>query len=516
MIKEKNIIKKLNIEVDTYSMSDAFYFKDNLTTYLQDEIYPIINDILQKLQAEIGNNILRFDTIPLKVDISSIDSINDIKHLINNKLTNILISNKLQESNLKKVTLNKTDSTLDAVMFYLKNGYYPWWFSSEKSSPSKAIKNSINNPLFVSKITAILANDNVQKRLIFQLEDDILFRLFFASKMSKKTLQIPTNYTRIIKPIRFEFWKLLFDDISQQNSHTFIQKIEALVIRLHKESKIGSKTNQLKKGSKTNQLKIGSKTVQLKALDEKLVPLINLCNSIGLKPIVLETQKDNIISLQLAKNKSQQQAIKHNQQIVKALPNDEFILAQASETVITVHPKSIESEQISDSNDYEFIVKNAGLALLHPFLKQFFRNLGFLSPENKILETYHSEALGVLHYLANKQENPEEHELICEKFLCDIPFKQAISPIKRLSKKQKTACADLLDSVLSHWTALKTKNIDVLRNEFLAREGKITMHTEKEKLFIQRKTIDIMLDKLPWSLSFMKFPWKKNMVILEW
>ena len=74
----------------------------------------------------------------------------------------------------------------------------------------------------------------------------------------------------------------------------------------------------------------------------------------------------------------------------------------------------------------------------------------------------------------------------------------------------------MLSAVLKHWTALKSSNIDVLRSEFLMREGKISIKKDKTNLFVQRKTQDVLLEKLPWSLSFFKLPWIKHMTSLEW
>jgi len=92
-------------------------------------------------------------------------------------------------------------------------------------------------------------------------------------------------------------------------------------------------------------------------------------------------------------------------------------------------------------------------------------------------------------------------------------------PIKRyikLTVSQKEACEELLQAMLSHWQGLKTKNTAVLRNEFLMREGKLQTTNDRDSLYIQRKTQDILLDSIPWNFHLVKIPWKKKLVFVEW
>lgn len=78
------------------------------------------------------------------------------------------------------------------------------------------------------------------------------------------------------------------------------------------------------------------------------------------------------------------------------------------------------------------------------------------------------------------------------------------------------ACETLLEAVLGHWTALKSNSTAILQNEFLQREGKLTISAEKQQLYIQRKTQDILLDKLPWNVHLIKIPWKEKILFVDW
>ena len=161
------------------------------------------------------------------------------------------------------------------------------------------------------------------------------------------------------------------------------------------------------------------------------------------------------------------------------------------------------------------IVKNAGLILLHPFLKQFFNSCGFLDKENKIIKP--TEAVHLLHYVATKKEQQFESSLVFEKFLCNIPIQSSIERNIVLGDELKEKSEELLKAVLQNWAVLKNSSNDLLRNEYLQREGKLDLTKDNPTLTVERKTQDILIDtKLPWNISMSKLPWMKELIITNW
>jgi len=173
------------------------------------------------------------------------------------------------------------------------------------------------------------------------------------------------------------------------------------------------------------------------------------------------------------------------------------------------------SEQNFKNKKEDIFIKNAGLILLHPFLKMFFDKLDFLSEKNIKPEKV-DEAIHVLHYLSTGKEQAYEHELTFEKFMCNVPFHQPVNRHILISKDQKLACEVLLQAVLEHWTDLKSKSTEILQNEFLQREGKLTISEEKQTLIVERKAQDILLDRLPWNIHLIKIPWREKILFVEW
>lgn len=174
---------------------------------------------------------------------------------------------------------------------------------------------------------------------------------------------------------------------------------------------------------------------------------------------------------------------------------------------------SSKKEVVSEPKSH--LIRNAGLILLHPFLKQFFNSCGFLDKENKIIKP--NEAVHLLHYVATKKEQQFENNLIFEKFLCNLPIQSSIERNIVLSDELKEKSEELLSAVLQNWSILKNSSNDLLRNEYLQREGKLDLTKDNPTLTVERKTQDILLDtKLPWNLSLCKLPWMKELIFTNW
>ncbi|NVK07541.1 MAG: hypothetical protein HWD89_00690 [Tenacibaculum sp.] len=174
---------------------------------------------------------------------------------------------------------------------------------------------------------------------------------------------------------------------------------------------------------------------------------------------------------------------------------------------------SSKNEVVSEPKSH--LIRNAGLILLHPFLKQFFNSCGFLDKENKIIKP--NEAVHLLHYVATKKEQQFENNLIFEKFLCNLPIQSSIERNIILSDELKEKSEELLRAVLQNWSILKNSSNDLLRNEYLQREGKLDLTKDNPTLTVERKTQDILLDtKLPWNLSLCKLPWMKELIFTNW
>ncbi len=165
--------------------------------------------------------------------------------------------------------------------------------------------------------------------------------------------------------------------------------------------------------------------------------------------------------------------------------------------------------------DQQAILSNAGLILIHPYIKIFFDNCGFYDNDSKeIVEK--SKAVHALHYIATKTDCDWNANVSFEKFLCGIPLNVSIPREVELDEEVKKQSEELLKAVIENWPALKNSSTDLLRHEFLQRPGKLDLTGKTPRITIERKTQDILLDKISWNLSIAKLPWIDALIYTDW
>jgi hypothetical protein len=158
----------------------------------------------------------------------------------------------------------------------------------------------------------------------------------------------------------------------------------------------------------------------------------------------------------------------------------------------------------------------AGLVILHPFLSEFFMALNLLEGKSFRDEAARHKAVHLLGYIATGDAEIQEHRLVFPKLLCGMELAAPIERTGVITQKEMEEAEELLRIVLSYWKALKSTSIDGLRDSFLQRAGKLSVKEEDWQLDVEKKTLDILLGKLPWGFSIIKFPWMRKMVFVNW
>lgn len=175
-------------------------------------------------------------------------------------------------------------------------------------------------------------------------------------------------------------------------------------------------------------------------------------------------------------------------------------------------------DEISDHNVAlsEFQVTQAGLVLLHPFLSGLFNNLGLLEEGRFKDESSHERAVCLLNYLATGNETFEEQTLALPKFLAGWPLSDTIDRFLPISNYEKDECITVLNSAIRHWPVLKNTSAEGLQVNFLQRKGMLKEEELGWSLYVEHKTRDILLEKLPWGISIVKLKWMDKMLTVHW
>ena len=86
----------------------------------------------------------------------------------------------------------------------------------------------------------------------------------------------------------------------------------------------------------------------------------------------------------------------------------------------------------------------------------------------------------------------------------------------KLTDREREVSEQMLNGLLQNWPRLKNSSIDALREGFLVRDGRLIETDEVWQLKVEDKTLDILMDAMPWSFGIIKLPWMDKRMMVEW
>ena len=159
--------------------------------------------------------------------------------------------------------------------------------------------------------------------------------------------------------------------------------------------------------------------------------------------------------------------------------------------------------------------------LTNPFLPQWFRALDLLehpadTGKTRVRPGGISRAVHLLQWLVDRSAATPEPLLCLNKLLSGAalatPVERRIEPTER----ELEVCQRLLKSMLANWTIISATSIEGLQETFLQREGRLERSHGGWRLTVQRKTVDVLLDQIPWSISTIFHPWMPEPISVTW
>ncbi|MFN0035765.1 MAG: contractile injection system tape measure protein [Saprospiraceae bacterium] len=161
-------------------------------------------------------------------------------------------------------------------------------------------------------------------------------------------------------------------------------------------------------------------------------------------------------------------------------------------------------------------IQNAGVVLLAPFFLVLFERTGLVENRRFVSEEAQHTAVHLLQYLVTGEQQVWEYDLSLHKLLCDVPEEMPIHRFTLLSDAQRTEADELLKEAIRQWAVLKSTSAAGLREMFLQREGKLTRDGRHGRLQVERKAVDVLMERLPWGFSVIKLPWMEGVLYVEW
>jgi hypothetical protein len=164
-------------------------------------------------------------------------------------------------------------------------------------------------------------------------------------------------------------------------------------------------------------------------------------------------------------------------------------------------------------------IANAGLVLANPFLPRLFDVLGLIERgedgKPRLAGEAASRGVHLLQYLVDGRTDRAEPLLVLNKLMCGLPVATPVERAIEPTEAERETCDTLLASMLGNWPALRNTSIAGLRETFLQREGKL-LRAGAWRLQVQRKTLDVLVDQLPWSIGVVFHPWMPGAIHVTW
>jgi hypothetical protein len=161
-------------------------------------------------------------------------------------------------------------------------------------------------------------------------------------------------------------------------------------------------------------------------------------------------------------------------------------------------------------------IENSGLVILWLFLERFFDRLQLLNGHNFKDAAARHRGAGLLQYIATEDPSPPEYQMTLNKLICGIDPEEVLDFGPAVTEAEAEACLNLLSAVVENAPVLRNMSHDGFRGSFLLRKGVVSAGEASWILRVERETFDLVLDRFPWSFSWVKLPWMEIPLGVEW
>jgi hypothetical protein len=494
----KSIIQKLDLAINAS--------KTNKPVDIHERVVHLVNESLVFAMEDIISKIVP-DDIWLKIenlefDLGVLDHQNfesqfktRFLQLLEQKIADIIHSSQhdhKQEAVSEKFSAG--NKRWKAIVYFLHSGTLPWWWDTSQI---------LFDPLECRNMMELYKYEIVRELKVWQYQSHVVKRLInhFSTDFLDELIQLllpgfnVQDFRLIIKKLKFsgidrslteravndEFLNVLFKFIFSDRKFSYPELYEAVWQSLILW--ISSDSSQKYLGTLNKIKSIIPELDQERKYNNNLVFL-------GLKKLV-QSRKLNIDPAR--------------KEVHVNLP---------SKSPTTDPEKASKTRETEGSAIY---IENAGLVLLHPYLKTFLNEFGLVDDKKFKDRNASFTAILLLQYLVyGNKIHFQEYHLALNKILCGIPIREPVDIALPEGLDYHHEVNGLLTAVMGHWKALKNTSINGLRETFLQRNGKLSDQGEFWLLQVEHKPYDILLEALLWGISIVKSPWMKKHLQVEW
>jgi hypothetical protein len=442
-----------------------------------------ISNVSPLLDNLSNSQLYRLEELKIEIDISA-SKLDDLSNMlsveIEKKIRQTLQLSDNYALKSKKELVTPNQSLEEGFLHFLKNGTLPWYIKTLKTP---IFKNT--SSIFKQQLSKLLTvHHEAKRRLVFQFEDETVYLIIELLKKADSTV------ISIIREMA-EIIQLATGRVTDRFGAGNLLKKNFLKIVIQE---IFSKDNSF---------------IKRKDFFERALMIF-----------LSEVASKNWFSFDKFSIAFKEQLLHHNIDFVPQLNLN--LKEEESNSKIPTTKKvpfnAIMEEDFEDlkENEIRYQIPNGGIVLLHPFLSRFFEKLGLMEHGKFRSSNCQQRAVCLIHYLATGENRFEEQKMIFPKFICNYPLSQTVPIDLPVSEYEKTEANSLLDSIIEHWDALKNTSIDGIRVNFLQRKALLIKESPGYSLYVENDTIDILMDRLPWNISIVKWSWNPNLLTVKW
>ncbi|MDF2432441.1 MAG: hypothetical protein JWP44_2072, partial [Mucilaginibacter sp.] len=407
-----HIVNSVQLEVTCPDEDMSFNLRQNFAQTFQLQIAEIIDTVCSAYVSE--NESIKIDK--LELDLGSFS-----RHTFDTEFRKVLdiklqqeLADKLSKIAPAKRQVSRQVSNTEILLYFLTNGTLPWFADETTIDIDEICQDVFLNQAntFGSFFYSHRFKTNIWKRVLWQLNDrskELVIGLsadiqkakeVFINWVAKLSEKIPGLKSDELQMVFSKINDLLIENASAIYSGFNNDKVLAQIFKAHIDA-------------------ILNKDRKLRA--EANLEFINIVHTVPLnQETAIEVRQENK----------------------------------------TYSVKEIFAEAETENAVEKYNVKNAGVVLLAPFLRSFFKELNLLDGDGwKNPESAH-RAVHLLKFLSHGQTTMPEYSLVFEKILCSLPVDEPVPLHIVLEETEMEEGLSLLKAVITHWRALKNTSVE--------------------------------------------------------
>ena len=165
---------------------------------------------------------------------------------------------------------------------------------------------------------------------------------------------------------------------------------------------------------------------------------------------------------------------------------------------------------------------DAGQVLLAAYAERLFKHLDLLDQGRFRDESARARAVQCLQRLCHGEQARDECDTVLSRLLCGADPATRLPEVPPLPPETEAVLEQMLQAVIAHWKALGRTSIAGLRETFLQRRGRLLKERPRHdtppawRLRVEKRGLDVLLDRLPWGFSTIRLPWMEGVLHVEW